>query len=207
MKLLFSTIVLLCFGISFSQLEKGVGGASVELKYDKSHISPDLRSKHCISIGFVNAQTTPDQTIVASKSWHIGYNYLILNQRKLKLSLKERRRTEMRAIGLHYTWVGPGEHYLMGTFFNPLVAKKGRFISFYFFSELGLGYHYKNVLGGGDGDRFKTHLSVEFLRLRLGRIPLYIQITGSYALGNKLAQKEPLELGYIAGLRYYFYRK
>ena len=203
-------LILFYFFIStfgFSQEESGIGVSTLEERYDKSFIAPDLRSKHCISLGILNAQTTPDQTVEASGSWHIGYNYLILNQRKLKLSLKDRQRTEMRAIGVHYTNVGKGEHYLMGTFFNPLIALKGRAFSFYFFSEYGLGYHYNsNKVLTAEESKIKYHLSLELFRFRLGRIPLYLHLTGTYAISNKLLKKEPWEIGYLGGLRYYFYR-
>lgn len=205
MRLVFVVLVLVSFSC-FSQEESGIAVSALEEPYDKSFISPDLRSKHSISLGIVNVQTTPDQTLEASGSWHIGYNYLILNQRKLKLSLKDKKRTEMRAIGLHFTKVGTDEHYLMGTFFNPLIALKGRAFSFYFLSEYGLGYHYKKELLATDPNNFKYHISLEVLRFRLGRMPLYLHLTGTYAISNKLLKKEPWEIGYMGGLRYYFYQ-
>ncbi len=187
------------------QIESGVASTSANQQYDKSYISPDLRSKHCISFGFLNAQTTPDQTLEPSGSIHIGYNYLILNQRRLKLALKDKNRTEMKAVGLHYTYVQEGEHYLMGTLFRPFIAKKGRIVSFYLFSEYGLGYHYKKSLLA-EQSNFRYHVSLEALRIRIGRLPLYIYLTGTYAITNRLFKKEPHEIGYLGGIRYYFYK-
>ena len=205
MRILLSLLTLLTFSLVFGQVDGGVASTSVDQKYDKSYVSPDLRSKHCISIGYLNAQTTPDQSIEPSGSWHIGYNYLILNQRKLKLALKDRQRTEMKAVGLHFTRVRAGEHYLMATLFNPLISMKGRALSLYFLSEYGLGYHYNTDINTGETD-FRYHISLEILRLRVGRLPLYMHITGTYALSNKLLQKAPWEVGYLAGFRYYFYQ-
>ena len=113
----------------------------------------------------------------------------------------------MKAVGLHYTHVREGEHYLMATFFNPLIALKGRAFSFYFFSEYGLGYHYnKPLFSTFEEPSFRYHISLEAFRFRLGRIPLYLHLTATYAISNKLLKKEPWEIGYLGGLRYYFYR-
>ena len=178
-----------------------------EEKYDQSYITPSLRGKHSFSLGFLNVQTTPDQNLVVNQSLHVGYNFLILKQRKLILAIRDIKRTEMNSFGLHFTLVNPEEHYLMGTFFSSFLAKKGRFISFYFFSEVGLGYHYKKNLQNFNQNRFNLSFLLEFIRFRFGRIPLYLNMSGTYALSNNLFNKTPLILGYMVGLRYYFYRK
>ncbi|MCH2233130.1 MAG: hypothetical protein MK078_02670 [Crocinitomicaceae bacterium] len=111
----------------------------------------------------------------------------------------------MKSVGLHYTQVAQGEHDLMGTLFNPFIAKKGRIVSFYLLSEYGLGYHYKRDLFS-ETSTVRYHVSLEFLRIRVARFPMYIHLTGTYEITNKLLQKEPIEIGYFGGLRYYFYR-
>lgn len=201
-------IFLLLFHVNLIAQERdGQALSFPEEKYDQSYISPSLRSKHSISLGLLNVQTTPDQNFVVNQSLQIGYNYLVLNDRKLVLALKDINRTELNSIGLHLTLVNPEEHYLMGTFFSSKLAKKGRFVSFYFLSEVGLGYHYKKSLQDFNQNRVNTSLLLEFIRFRAGRIPLYMSISGTYALTNNLFNKTPIVLGYMAGLRYYFYRK
>lgn len=201
-------IFFLLFPISLmAQEQEGKALSFSEEKYDQSYISPSLRGKHSISLGLLNVQTTPDQNLVANQSLQIGYNFLILKERKLILALKDKYRTEMNSIGLHFTLVNPHEHYLMGTFFSSFLAKKGRFISFYFLSEVGLGYHYKKNLQSFNQNRFNMSLLLEFIRFRVGKIPMYLNISGTYALTNNLFNKTPIILGYMVGLRYYFYRK
>lgn len=177
-------------------------------KYDASYITPSLRGKHSLSLGYVNVQTTPDANIDDPEpSLHIGYNYLILQERKLVLALKDKYRTEMNGIGMHFTYVNSGEHYFMGSFFHTYLAKKGRFISFYFLSEYGLGYHYKRDLQNFGKNRTNISILLEFLRLRVGRIPLYMNFAGTYAITNNLFNKTPIVLGYKVGLRYYLFDK
>lgn len=199
-------LLLFCMGL-LAQEQEGEVLSFPEEKYDPSYISPSLRGKHSFSLGFLNVQTTPDQNLVVNQSLHVGYNFLVLSERKLILSIKDRMRTEMNSIGLHFTLVNPQEHYLMGTFFSSFLAKKGRFISFYFFSEVGLGYHYKKKLKSFNQSPFNMSILLEFIRFRFGRIPMYLNISGTYALTNNLFNKTPVILGYMVGLRYYFYRK
>ena len=194
----------------FSLMAQGQDGRVIsfdEEKYDQSYISPSLRGKHSISLGLLNVQTTPDQNLVVNQSLQVGYNFLILKERKLILALKDIYRTEINSIGLHFTLVNPYEHYLMGTYSSSFLAKKGRFISFYFLSEVGLGYHYKKNLKSFDQNRFNMSFLLEFIRFRVGRIPLYLNISGTYALTNNLFNKTPIIFGYMVGFRYYFYRK
>lgn len=178
-----------------------------EEKYDQSFLTPYTRGKHSLSLGLMNVQTTPDQNFVANQALHLGYNFLFLKDRKLLLALNDRRRTEMNSFGLHFSLVKGNEHYVMGTVFRPFLALKGRLFSFYFLSEYGLGYHYKKKLSDFDESRVNMSLMIEFIRFRFGRIPMYLHISGTYALTNNLFNKTPIILGYMGGVRYYFYRK
>lgn len=205
-----STTFIFFLLLPINLLAQEIGGSAIsfsEEKYDESYITPSLRGKHSISLGLLNIQTTPDQKLGANQSLQIGYNYLVLKERKLILALKDKYRTEMNSVGLHFTLVNPHEHYLMGTYFNSFLAKKGRFFSFYFLSEVGVGYHYKRKLQTFNQNRFNMSILLEFIRLRIGRIPMYMNISGTYALTNNLFNKTPIIIGYMAGLRYYFYRK
>lgn len=205
----YSTFILF-ISLLFSGLSQKDAGESIvlsEQKYDRSYLSPALRGKHSFSLGLFNSQTTPDLQFGQNRALHIGYNYLILKQRKLVLALRDIKRTEMNSFGLHLTLASAKEHYLMGTFQNSVLAKKGRFVSVYFLSEVGLGYHYKKDLQSLGQRSLNISALLEFFRIRVGRIPLYFNISGTYAITNNLFDKTPLVMGYMSGLRYYFYRK
>lgn len=204
--ILFIFSMLLCTSL-FSQEKRGNILSFEKEKYDQSYITPSLRGKHSFSLGFMNVQTTPDQNLTVNQSVHLGYNYLILSERKLFLALKDIDRTEMNSLGVHFTYVNPREHYFMGTFNSSFLAIKGRLLSFYFLSELGLGYHYKRELEDFGQNKLNVSFLVDFVRFRPGRIPLYLHLSGTYALSNNLFNKTPIILGYMVGLRYYFYRK
>ncbi len=198
--------VLICWN-TFAQERKGKAISFDEEVYDQSYITPHLKGKHSFSLGFMNVQTTPDQNLTINQSVHLGYNYLILKERKLLLALRDIDRTEMNSLGVHFTYVNPQEHYLMGTFNSSFLAAKGRLMSFYFLSEVGLGYHYKRQLEEFNQNKLNVSFLVDFLRFRPGRLPLYLHFSGTYALSNNLLNKTPIMLGYMFGLRYYFYKK
>mgnify|MGYP001304672207 CR=1 FL=1 len=178
-----------------------------ESTYDDSYISPHLRGKHSFSLGLQSVQTTPSANLQVNQSVHLGYNYLILKERKLLLALEDKYRTEMNAIGVHFTYVNPEEHYLMGTFFHSKLGLKGRLLSFYFLSEFGLGYHYKKDLQNFGKRKTNITVLVDFVKFRFGRLPMHLNLAGTYALSNNLFSKTPIVLGYMAGVRYYFFRK
>lgn len=210
MKWIFTIFVFKSF-LSFSQNEKGAVISTNFQKYDKSLIAPDLRRKHSISLGpvvkFARIADPNSSAPVPLRAWHFGYNRLTLNQRKLKLAVKDRKRTDIKkAFGLHFTLIEQQEHYLMATFFNPFIERKGRLFSFCLFSEYGFGYHYnKNPLNEIE-KQLKWHVSMEAIRFRLGRLPLYLNLNVNYALGNNLLAKTRWEVEFMGGLRYYFYR-
>lgn len=199
--------LLLVFSTLYSQNEEGEFISFPESKYDNSYISPHLRGKHALSLGLQSVQTTPSVNLQVNQSVHLGYNYLILKERKLLLALQDKYRTEMNALGLHFTYVNPEEHYLMGTFFHSKLGLKGRLMSFYFLSEFGLGYHYKKDLINYNKRKTNITVMVDFVKFRFGRLPMHLNFAGTYALSNNLFNKTPIVLGYMAGIRYYFYRK
>jgi len=207
MRVLLSILAVFLSIKTFAQERNGKAISYNEQMYDQSYITPYLKGKHAFSLGFMNVQTTPDPNLTVNQSIHLGYNYLILKERKLLLALRDIDRTEMNSLGVHFTYVNPQEHYLMGTFNSSFLAAKGRLMSFYFLSEVGLGYHYKRELQDFDQNKLNISFLVDFVRFRPGRIPLYLHFSGTYALSNNLFNKTPIMLGYMFGLRYYFYKK
>lgn len=208
MRILIATLLFTSTLIGYGQTRNDTVIRSSLERYDNSFITPSLRGKHSLSLGVVNVQSTPDANIgTPEQALHIGYNYLILQKRKLVLALKDKYRTEMNGIGMHLTYVNSNEHYLMGTFFHTYLAKKGRFISFYFLSEYGLGYHYKRDLQNFGKNKLNISILLEFLRFRIGRIPLYMNFAGTYAITNNLFNKTPVVLGYKVGIRYFLFDK
>lgn len=139
MRCLTLLFLLIVYSTLFSQNEEDESISLPESKYDNSYISPHLRGKHAFSLGLQSVQTTPSANLQVNQSVDLCYNYLILKGRKLILALQNKYRTEMNALGLHFTYVNPEEHYLMGTFFYSKLGLKGRLMSFYFLSEFGLG--------------------------------------------------------------------
>ncbi|MCH2233131.1 MAG: hypothetical protein MK078_02675 [Crocinitomicaceae bacterium] len=70
MRILLSLLTFLTLSPVFGQVDGGVASTSVDQKYDKSYVAPDLRSKHCISLGVGNSQTTPAfETLTAQGYW------------------------------------------------------------------------------------------------------------------------------------------
>lgn len=182
-------------------------GYSIYQKYDQSFVTPFLRGKHSVSIGGVTSVYGPSVVNVnRNYGAHLGYNYLVIGERKLKLSKKGKTRDEVRfGLGLHCYIQGQGEFSVMGTVYRPMGNTKGRIFSWYFLSEYGLGYH-KTINLLFDDKPNKLDLSVELFRLRIGKLPMYIHLTGNYALSNDFLAKDRLNVGFIGGLRYYIYK-
>lgn len=182
-------------------------GYSIYQKYDQSFVTPFLRGKHSVSIGGVASIYGPSMfSLNGNIGAHLGYNYLVIGERKLKLSKKGKTRDEVRfGLGLHCYLQRQGEFSLMGTVYRPLIKTKGRIFSWYLLSEYGLGYH-KTINLPFDDKPYKIDLSVELFRLRFGKLPMYVHLTGNYALSNDFLSKERLNVGFIGGLRYYIYK-
>lgn len=191
---------------SYAQTYEGLKGYGVYKPYDKSYINPEIRGKHCISLGGIGAINTPfPNDFEPTFGVHVGYNYLVLEKRKRLISHKKKMRTEIKhGLGLHVNVLQNQELYIMATYTNPLFSLRG-LLGFYFFSEYGLGIHKSPTLENQETfTRFNA--SVEVIRIRFSRSPLNIHFTTNYSLQNDLLGKNRLDVGFMGGLRYYFYK-
>lgn len=197
-----------CFSLaSFGQNEPGNKGASIFKKYDDSFITPHLKRKHSVSLGPIASVYGPSVVdIEPNAGLHLGYNYLVMNRRKLKLSKKGKYRNEIKfGIGLHAHILTQQEFMLMGTFFRPLSRTKGRLFSWYFLSEYGIGMHRTyNLIN--DPRPTKFNLSLEIFRLQFGKLPAFLHFTFNYDVGNDFLDKERLNIGFLGGFRYYIFK-
>ncbi|MEZ4922391.1 MAG: hypothetical protein R2780_04400 [Crocinitomicaceae bacterium] len=186
----------------------GMKGQSSYQKYDKSYINPDTRGKHSVSLGVMASLTTPfDNDVVPSWAVHAGYNYLIIKKRKRIFGIKETVRDETNAgFGLHFTLMKESQFYVMANYYNPFFGVRGKLLSLYFFNEYGIGFHRFNDVELSTG-KTAFNFSLEFLRVRFGKSPLYLHLTANYGVKNNLLAKERLDFGFLGGLRYYIFKK
>lgn len=189
-----------------AQTYDGVKGHSVYHKQDKSFVTPDLRGKHSISTGFIVGHNSP---FVGSPNTglHLGYNYLILAQKKKvkKKRDKIKTRTIIRSsFGIHADIFGGGDLLITAKYFTHLLKFKGLLNSYYFFSEYGLGVHKLPTIM--EDDQLKFNFSLEIMRMRLYKLPLYFHLTTNYDLSNNFLDADRKNIGIMGGFRLYFYK-
>ena len=206
------TYLLIIIGFYINgQTYDGMKGNGVYKKYDKSFVTPHLRAKHSISLAPILSFNSPfTSDVEPSFGAHIGYNYLIFKRRKKKKLNKKKvkYKDEVKmGFGLHLGLLTQDEKLIMGKFYYPTIPIRGKALSWYLFSEIGIGAHKLSTFNGSSRP-WKFNASLEIFRLRFGKSPLHIHLTGNYAVwSNNLFIKEPINLGLIGGLRYYFYKK
>jgi len=194
---------------SWAQTYDGMKGYSVYHRYDKSFVTPDLRGKHAVSFGMIMSGNSPfGDEFKPNYGIHLGYNYLIFYKRKKKklFSKKSKFHDEIKAgLGLHLSVLSHHEFLFTAKYFTPLLPIRGKLMSWYIFSEYGLGLHKlpTTIISTG---AMKVNFSLELFRIRIGKTPLNLHFTTNYALSNNLMVKEPIDLGFVGGLRYYFYK-
>lgn len=208
----FSIIIVLN---ASAQYDFDVKGYSAYKAYDDSFITPNLRGKHSISfgglIGMYGTQTgaifTNESSASPNFGIHLGYNYIVLSQRILKSSKKNKTRDELKYIlGAHLNILSNNDMFLMATFYKKLIGTNGRLFSWSFFSEYGLGIHKsENVFESSRP--LKIDLSLEIFRMRFVKQPLFLHGQFNYATSNDFLSKDKLNLGFYGGIRYYFYKK
>lgn len=200
------TIISLSGGALFAQYD-GMKGQGVFNKYDQSYINPDTRGKHSVSLGFMASVTSQTSEFMPSWAAHLGYNYLIIKKRKRFLGFKETMRDEIkRGFGMHFTLLSEGQFYLTANYYDPFVGLKGKIFSLYLINEYGIGVH--RYTGIDDGlNKTALTLSLEILRIRFGKSPLFLHFTANYATKNNFLGKDRLDLGLVGGLRYYIFKK
>lgn len=204
------TLLLLGSQYSIGQTYDGMKGHGVYKKHDKSFITPDYRGKHSVSFGIVgtgNSAFTENYT--PGYGVHLGYNYLIFRRRKKKriASKKVKFHDEIKAgLGIHLGIINDKEFFFTAKYFYPILPIRGKLVSWYIFSEYGLGIHKLPTVVSPENE-LKMNFSLELFRIRFGKSPLNLNVTANYALSNNLFIKEPVDLGFIVGFRYYFYKK
>jgi len=206
------TLILPLFFSYFclSQTYDGNKGNGIYKQYDKSFISPELRGKHSISFGTILSGNSPfGDTFKPGLGIHLGYNYLIFYKRQKKklFSKKIKYHDEIKAgLSFHIGILSDKELLFTAKYFAPILPIRGKLISWYIFSEYGLGIH-KLPTKLSPTNEIKVNFSLELFRIRIGKTPLNLHFTTNYALSNNLFIKEPINLGFVGGLRYYFYKK
>lgn len=215
-------IIVLLFGVqSYAQEYDGLKGYGVYHQYDKSYISPTLRGKHSISLGAIGALSSPigksdgadslnqsGASLNTSIGFHVGYNYLIMKKRKRIFGGLEEYRDEVKSgFGVHLSFLTKGEFFFMANYFNPFFSLKGKALSFYFINEYGIGVHKPKMEEDEIADGLKLNLSLEAIRIRLGKSHFNLHLTVNYHANNKLFGKERIKMGFTAGLRYYIYKE
>lgn len=182
-------------------------GFGIYKKYDQSFVTPDLRGKQSVSLGVISGLYGADlANFEPSVGFHLGYNYLVLGQRKLKSSRKDKYRDEIKlGLGLHVNVFTENEFMVMGTFYKPWIHTRGRLFSWDFFSEYGIGVH-KTANLSNEPKPTKLNLSVQVAQMRFVKQPLFLHFHFNYAASNNLFSNERLNVGFILGLRYYIFK-
>jgi len=213
-------IAALLFGAqSFAQEYDGLKGYGVYKKYDKSYINPKLRGKHSVSLGAIAAISSPiisandnglsneESNFSPALGFHIGYNYLFVKKRKRVFGGLEKFRNEVTSgFGFHTSILAGGEYFIMANYYNPFFSLKGKLLSFYFLNEYGVGLHQPKPDFNGLEEKKKFNISIEFLRIRLGKSHLNLHFNMNYHWGNDLFGKNRIKMGFLGGLRYYIYK-
>ena len=203
-----------------AQTYDGAKGYSVYHKQDKSFVSPDLRVKHSISIGLIAGGNSPfgsnDDSENGSNNssentmgtgFHLGYNYLILEQKKKIKKRKNKVKTRdvvKASIGFHADVLNGGEFLLTAKYYNPFLRAKGFIMTYYFLSEYGLGIHKLPTFL--NDDQLKFNFSLELIRIRFFKTPLYLHFNTNYDLSNNFLNTDRKNLQFMGGLRFYFYK-
>ena len=212
---MFKTKQILLFSLLFecflvgAQTYDGMKGHGVYHEYDKSFITPDLRGKHSMSFGTIITGNSPfGDNFKPGLGVHLGYNYLVFYKRKKKrlFSKKIKFHDEIKAgLGVHLGILSQNEFLFTAKYFTPILPIRGKLLSWYIFSEYGLGVHKLPTTNEKSG-ALKMNFSLELFRIRFGKSPFILHFTTNYALSNNLFVKEPIDFGFIGGLRYYFYK-
>ena len=204
--------MLFIFSVSskkaFVQQYDGNKGSSAYQKYDKSYISPDLKGKHSVSIGVSGALLSPHyDDIVPVPGAHVGYNYIIYKSRKRLFGIKEVERDEVKmGLGAHFSIFANKEWFFNINYLNPLVSLRGKLFSLYLINEIGLGLH-SSPAKLEKGPEIDLNLSLELLRIRFGKSPLNICLTGYFDPAGSFFSKERVDLNGVVSLRYYIQSK
>jgi len=148
-----------------------------------------------------------NEGLTPSIGLNLGYNYLVLDRRKLKSSRKGKYRDEfLLTVGGQLTIFSNNEFMLIGTIYHKLVGTNGRLFSWAFLSEYGIGLHRASNLLQLEKP-LKIDLSIELFRMRFVKQPLFLFGQFNYATSNDFLGKNRANVGLYGWLRYYFYQR
>ena len=189
--------------------QEEVKGYGAYQKQDKSFITSDLRGKHAVSIGFYTSINTPlGDDLIPLLGGHFGYNYLILSKKdKYK---KKKNKTKSRILidsylGFHFDFSIKNEFLINLKLYHPLIRAKGFLFTWLLFNEIGIGVHHlPDYLNPSNS--VNPNLSLEILRLKFIKIPLFITATTNYDLKNDFTVPERKNIEMMFGLKYYIYK-
>lgn len=206
--ILFVFFVSVTASNAVSQDYDGIKGFGVYHEYDKSYISPDLKAKHSVSLGITGALLSPHYDDFAPvPGGHLGYNYIIYKKRKRLFGIKEVERDEIKmGFGVHLSVYSNKEWFFNINYLNPLISKRGKFLSFYFINEFGLGVHSSPAKLDYE-PAVDFNLSLEFMRIRFGKSPLNLCFTSYFDPKGSFFSKERINLNGAISLRYYIQSK
>lgn len=202
--LFLAVICFFCSNLS-AQKKNDRKGFSGYQQYDKKLITPHLRGRSSISVGGVLAinRPLPNERISVEPALHVGYNYLILEDRKLRFSKKNKVKEEIKmSFGTHLTIGVGGEALFTVNYYKPFIAIRGRVLGWYFFSEYGIGAHrFPNYYKFEK--KWTPNFALETLRIRFFKTRFFLHHTVNLDLKNNYLSKDRANWGMLFALRCY----
>ncbi len=108
-------------------------------------------------------------------------------------------------MGLHIDFFTKNEWLVNVKLYHPLIRTKGLLLTWMFFNEIGIGVHKRpNYLNPSNS--LNPNLSLEILRIKFYRAPLFITASSNYDLKNDFSIPEPKNIEFMLGLKYYFFK-
>ena len=180
-------------------------------KYDRSHITPEIRRKGGISLGGVAGFHTPfgnqiDNGVEPNFGFHLAYNHMYVRRRRLLMSQEGKTTDEFQSgwgvsVNVHMDM----QALVYGYFYRPLIRMYTPIFRIYLINEYGLGAHYDPVPTIEGQRRVSPSFFFEPIRLKFSNTPIFFHLTGAYSFKNNILSKKPLNVSVLGGFRIYFY--
>ena len=203
------TSYFLFFSILIYTQQNKTYGFSTFKKQDKSFITANLRGKHSVSIGISNSINSPfDENLIPLIGGHIGYNYLILSKKdkyKKKKNITKSRTIINTYLGVQLDIFTKGEFLVNVKLYHPLIRTKGLIFTWLFFNEIGIGVHQRPSYLNPT-NTINPNLSLEFLRIKFYKAPLFITLGSNYDLKNDFSVPEPKNIEFMFSLKYFVFK-
>lgn len=208
MRYIIATYFLFFGLLTYAQQNKTYGFSTFK-KQDNSFITSNLRVKHSVSVGISNSLNAPfDENLTPLIGGHIGYNFLILSKKdkyNKKKNITKSRTIINTYLGVHLDFFTKKEFLVNIKFYHPLIRAKGLIFTWMFFNEIGVGFHKRpNYLN--PSNLINPNLSLEILRIKFYKAPLFITASSNYDLKNDFSIPEPKNIEFMFGLKYYFFK-